>query len=158
MSAVSVQPDPFDARRVRSVDGPVREFNDAGVLASADVHVAARLAAIAREQHDSVVLAAALAVRSPRLGHVHVDLASIRDTAAVDTEEPIDLSALPWPDVEEWVQRVAASELVAVGEADDGTERPLRLVGTWLYLDRYWAEEVGLARSLRSMACAKVWP
>ena len=63
MSALGVQPDPFDARRVRSVDGLVREFNDAGVLASADVHVAARLAAIARERHDSVVLAAALAVR-----------------------------------------------------------------------------------------------
>ena len=111
MSAISVQPDPFDARRVRSVDGLVREFNDAGVLASADVHVAARLAAIAGERHDSVMLAAALAVRAPRLGHVHVDLASIRDTAAVDTEEPVDLSALPWPDVEEWIERVAASEL-----------------------------------------------
>src|SRR6201990_3396023 len=101
MSALGVQPDPFDARRVRSVDGLVREFIDAGVLAAADVHVAARLAAIAREQHDSVVLAAALAVRSPRLGHVHVDLASIRDTAAVDTQEPTALSALPRPDVAE---------------------------------------------------------
>ena len=156
MSALGVQPDPFDARRVRSVDGLVREFNDAGVLASADVHVAARLAAIARERHDSVVLAAALAVRSPRLGHVHVDLASIRDTAAVDTEEPIDLAALPWPDVDEWVQRVSESELVAVGDADDGAERPLRLVGTWLYLDRYWAEERGVADELLAMSAATV--
>jgi exodeoxyribonuclease V alpha subunit len=152
MSAVSVQPDPFEARRVRSVDGLVREFNDAGVLASADVHVAARLTAIAGEQDDSVVLAAALAVRAPRLGHVHVDLASIRDTAAVDTDEPVDLSALPWPDVKEWLERVAASDLVAVGDADDGAARPLRLVGTWLYLDRYWAEERGVADELLAMS------
>ena len=156
MSAVRVPPDPFDARRVQSVGGLVREFNDAGVLASADVHVAVRLAAIARESHDAVVLAAALAVRAPRLGHVHVDLASIRDTAAVDTEEPVDLSALAWPDVEEWVQRVAASELVSVGEADDGAERPLRLVDTWLYLDRYWAEERGVADELLAMSGAAV--
>ncbi|MGZ4248173.1 MAG: exodeoxyribonuclease V subunit alpha, partial [Solirubrobacteraceae bacterium] len=74
MSVLGVQPDPFDARRVRSVDGLVREFNDAGVLASADVHVATRLAAIAQDSDESVVLALALAVRAPRLGHVHVDL------------------------------------------------------------------------------------
>jgi exodeoxyribonuclease V alpha subunit len=155
MSALGVAPDPFDARRVRSVVGLVREFNDAGVLASADVHVAARLAAIVRERYESVVLAAALAVRAPRLGHVHVDLASIRDTAAVDTEEPVDLSALPWPGVDEWVQHVAASELVTVGEAADGAERPLRLVGTWLYLDRYWAEERGVADELMTMSEAE---
>ncbi|MGZ4321107.1 MAG: exodeoxyribonuclease V subunit alpha [Solirubrobacteraceae bacterium] len=154
MSALSVQPDPFDARRVRSVDGLGREFNDAGVLASADVHVAARLAAIAGERHESVMLAAALAVRAPRLGHVYVDLASIRDTAAVDTEEPVDLSALPWPDVGEWIERVAASDLVAAGEADDSAARPLRLVGTWLYLDRYWAEERGVADELLAMSGA----
>ncbi len=33
-----------------------------------------------------------------------------------------------------------------------GAVRPLRLVGSWLYLDRYWAEEVGVARALREMA------
>ena len=47
---------------------------------------------------SAVVLAAALAVRGPRLGHVYVDLATIRDTATVDADEPVDLAALPWPD------------------------------------------------------------
>ncbi|MGZ4184030.1 MAG: exodeoxyribonuclease V subunit alpha [Solirubrobacteraceae bacterium] len=154
MSVLGVQPDPFDARRVRSVDGLVREFNDAGVLASADVHVATRLAAIAQDSDESVVLALALAVRAPRLGHVHVDLASIRDTAAVDTEEPVDLSALPWPDVAQWLEHVKASELVATGETDNGDTRPLRLVGSWLYLDRYWAEERGVADQLLAMSGA----
>ena len=44
-------------------------------------------------------LAVALAVRGPRLGHVFVDLATIRDTASVESDEPVDLSALPWPAV-----------------------------------------------------------
>ena len=152
MSALGTAPDPFDVRRVRSVDGLLREFNDAGVLAGADAHVAARLAAIAGEPHQAVLLAAALAVRAPRLGHVHVDLASIRDTAAVDTEEPVELWALPWPDADAWLECVAASELVAVGETDDAAERPLRLVGSWLYLDRYWAEERRVADALLAMS------
>ena len=35
-----------------------------------------------------VLLAAALAVRAPRLGHVHVDLATVRHTATVDVDVP----------------------------------------------------------------------
>ncbi len=93
-------------------------------------------------------------MRGPRLGHVHVDLAQIRDTAAVDAEDPIDLAALDWPEPRAWIARVSASPLVTAGDrpAAAGEVRPLRLVGSWLYLDRYWAEEVGVARSLRAMA------
>ena len=64
-----------------------------------------------------MLLAVALAVRGPRLGHVHVDLARIRDTAAVDAEEPIDLAALDWPEPRAWIARVSASPLVATGDA-----------------------------------------
>jgi exodeoxyribonuclease V alpha subunit len=152
MSAVGVERDPFDVRLVQSGGGLLREFNSAGVLAPADVHIAARLASLAGEDDETVMLAVALAVRAPRLGHVHVDLAWIRETAAVDTDEPVDLSALPWPDVEGWIERVAGNELVAVGEADDDDARPLRLVGTWLYLDRYWSEERRVAEDLLAMS------
>ena len=38
------------------------------------------------EGDDAVLLALALAARAPRLGHVLVDLATIRETVAVDTE------------------------------------------------------------------------
>ena len=90
--------DPFDVRRSRAASGLLAAFNDAGVLAAADVHVARRLAALYGEPADGpVALAAALAVRAPRLGHVFVDLATIRDTATVDTDEPVDISELPWP-------------------------------------------------------------
>ena len=147
--------DAFEARRVLSAGGMLGEFNAAGVLGPADVHVASRLCALAGESDESVMLAVALAARAPRLGHVHVDLGSIRETAAVDTEDPVDLSALPWPDAEAWVERVAASEIVCVGEADDDEDvRPLRLVGTWLYLDRYWSEERQVAESLVAMGGA----
>src|ERR1700729_2015513 len=95
--------DLFEPRYARSASGLLREFNLAGVLSAADVHVARRLATSAGEQDQSVLLAIALAVRAPRIGHVLVNLAQIRETAAVDTDEPVDLESLPWPDCEQWI-------------------------------------------------------
>lgn len=146
--------DPYDVRRARNAPGLLRAFNDIGVLAAADVHVAVRVAALANEADESIALAAALAVRAPRLGHVYVDLSTIRDTAAVESDEPVDLSALPWPEVEGWVRALESSALVAVGE-DPAESRPLRLVGTWLYLDRYWREERQVAADLRAFGGAE---
>ena len=147
MSAVA---DPFEARRAVGAAGLLLEFNEIGVLAAADVHVATRLVGLVSEQSEAVALAVALAVRGPRLGHVFVDLATVRDTASVESDEPVDLSALPWPAVEEWLAALAGSELVAVGEEDAGS-RPLRLLGTRLYLDRYWREERAVAADLNEM-------
>ena len=128
----------------------LREFNAAGVLHSADVHVATRIARVGGETDERVMLAAALAVRGPRIGHVLVDLATIAGTAAVDLEEEVDLSDLPWPEPGEWVKRVAASPLV--GEMDASPDRPLRLWGSRLYLDRYWRAEAQVAEDLLAMA------
>ncbi len=139
--------DAFDVRRVRGADGLLGEFNAAGVLNAADVHVATRLAAIAGEHDEAVMLAVALAVRAPRLAHVQVDLATIRETAAVDADEPVDLSSLAWPDPGRWVDAVARSRLVA-DDSDAVAARPLRLVGSALYLDRYWGQERQLAVDL----------
>ncbi|MGB9183663.1 MAG: AAA family ATPase, partial [Solirubrobacteraceae bacterium] len=139
-------PDPFATRLVSAASGLLREFNQAGVLAAADVHVARQLGRLAGESDPAVLLAVALAVRAPRLGHVLVDLASIRSTAAVDTEEPIDLDSLPWPEPNAWLDGVSASALV--GAEGAGEVRPLRRLGPWLYLDRYWAEEVAVAAAL----------
>ena len=173
--------DPFDARRAIRAPGLLREFNDAGVLAPADVHVAARLAQLAGEDDEQVALAAALAVRGPRLGHVYVDLATIHATATVDADEAVDLAALPWPAVDTWIERLAASALVSpaddarpprraagapVPPADEARPprraagapvppaddaRPLRLAGTSLYLDRYWREERRIAADLQAL-------
>ncbi len=166
MSAIAS--DPYEARRATGATGLLREFNDIGVLSAADVHVAARLAELVGEESESVRLAVALAVRGPRLGNVFVDLATIRDTATVDSDEPVDLSELQWPRVDEWLRALSGSELVAVGEDDvdpagakprlraggaGGVRgaKPLRLLGTRLYLDRYWREERAVAADLNEL-------
>src|SRR4051794_1405956 len=137
----------FDARLARGASGLLLEFNDAGVLAAADVHVARRLAGLAGGADDAIVLAAALAVRAPRIGHVFVDLERIHETATVDVDEPIDLAELPWPWPAGWVAQVEASGLA-------GPDRPLRLEGSALYLDRYWREEQQVAADLDALAGA----
>ncbi len=152
MSALTAEGlDRNDVRVARGASGLLRPFNQAGVLSAADVHVATRLAALTGESDETVLLAAALAVRAPRLGHVHVDLSAIRETAAVESEEADALADLPWPEPAAWRVRVAASPLVAEGEGEPAVA-PLRLLGDWLYLDRYWSEEREVARALRAMS------
>jgi exodeoxyribonuclease V alpha subunit len=96
----------------------------------ADVHVARRLTALAKEPDESVALAIAIAVRALRGGSVCVDLRSIADQ--------LGMPDLPWPSPADWLQAVKASPLV--------TEKPvLRLfsdaTADLLYMDRYWLEE-----------------
>jgi exodeoxyribonuclease V alpha subunit len=133
-----------------SATGTLAAFNRAGVLTAADVHVARRVAALGGEPDDAVTLAAALAVRAPRLGHVYVDLDTVRHTAA-DEDDELDLSALPWPDTADWITRLARSGMVSAGESGPD-DRPLRLIGKSLYLDRYWRDERGVADALLDRA------
>jgi exodeoxyribonuclease V alpha subunit len=137
--------DPYDVGLAHRAGGVLRTFNEAGVLRAADVHVALRLGALLATDDDTVLLAAALAVRCPRLGHVCVDLTTIHSTASTETEEQVDLDSLPWPDAEDWVHRLRSSPLV-------GEDRPLRLEGTRLYLDRYWSAECQVAADLLARA------
>ena len=116
--------DPADARLALRADGLLREFNRAGVLTAADVHVARRLAELADETDERVRLAVAMAVRGVRHGSVCVDLSIAHQ---LSTE-------LPWPDPGEWLAAVAASPLT-------GSGRPVRLELGLLYLDRYWRQE-----------------
>ncbi|MDF2822708.1 MAG: exodeoxyribonuclease subunit alpha, partial [Mycobacterium sp.] len=127
--------DPYDWRRARRAPGLLRRFNDAGVLEAADVHVATRLAELAGETEDSVMLAVALAVRGLRAGSVCVDLATVSiDSGALESGEDGG-NDLPWPDVPGWLDAVRASPLL-------GTPPVLRLYGdSLLYLDRYHREE-----------------
>ena len=166
----TAEQDRFEARVAVQATGLVRDFNEIGVLSAADVQVALRLAELVGEADEAVRLAVALAVRGPRLGNVFVDLRTIRQTASVESDEPVDLSALAWPEPGGWIQAVAASELVAVGEEDPGPARPLRLLGARLYLDRYWREERSVAsdlgalatdgseRRIRARARGRTWP
>ena len=149
--------DGFAPSRALDLHGePVlRAFNDAGVLAAADVHVASALGRLGGDDDELVALAAALAVRAPRLGHVLADLATVATSVA--REDDLPLPSLPWPALGPWLERLASSPLVAVGE-DGPQDRPLRLVGTDLYLDRYWRDECSVALALLARSTAAPFP
>ena len=157
-TAAIVAGDPFDGRRPTVGDGLLRALGDATVLAAADVRTALTLLRLAdahapADPDGHVALAAALAVRAVRLGHVHADLATAATTVAPDDEE-VDVAlvaALPWPEPEAWVAAVAAHPLTAVGP-DGPADRPLRLIGTCLYLDRYWRHERAITADLLARA------
>ncbi len=146
--------DPWDVRRAVGTEGRLRAFNDALVLSAGDIHIARRLGAVTGEADERVLLAAALAARGPRLGHICVDLATAAATTLSDRERPgdsdeaFDIASLPWPALDQWVDALAASPLVAVGSGVGGVHRPLRLDGTLLYLDRYWRQERQVAADL----------
>jgi len=125
--------------------GLLRQFNAAGVLSAADVHVAQRVAALGGESDEAVLLALALTVRSTRQGSVVLDLATAEASTSVDID--VDLEAegaatpadvpLAWP--QDWVARCAASSLVG---------GPLRLHGSRMWLSRYWDQESLVADEL----------
>jgi exodeoxyribonuclease V alpha subunit len=148
--------DQLDAQSVLGLppNGLLAQFNRAGVLMAADVHVASMLTRLGRDGDELVALAAALAVRAPRVGHVLADLATVRETATADAEDEADLSGLPWPPLELWAEHVASSPAVSVGDGGPD-DRPLRLVGTGLYLDRYWRDEVSVASDLIARSSAE---
>ncbi len=156
MTAVDRVADPVvgsvEERRVVYVHraaGLLRQFNEAGVLGPADVHTADRVGHICGERDEQVRLALALTVRALRLGSVCLELARAQQTMFDEAEESVDTSALPWPDPVDWERACAASPLVTVGALRRG-ERPLRLTGGRLYLERYWLQEESVRRQLQA--------
>ena len=107
-TGVSALADPFEARAGRSAPPGRCASSTRSACCRPPTCTSRALAELAGEASESVRLAVALAVRAPRLGHVFVDLATVRDTAAVESDEPVDLSALPWP-ADEWVERSSAA-------------------------------------------------
>ncbi len=145
-------------RLAQRATGLLRAFNRAGVLDLADVHVADRVARLGGEPDEAVRLALALAVRGIRLGSVCVDLTEVATTVLGEGDEPVDVSALPWPDPDAWRAACERSPLVAVGPGahPDTLEPgwPLRLVHGLLYLDRYWRQEEQVRSELRQRELA----
>jgi exodeoxyribonuclease V alpha subunit len=140
------------------------EFERAGLIQTADRHIAVTLARLLGEVSPIVVLAVAMAARGPRYGHVAVDLMTVATTAIAETV--LDRSADPvpdpsWPEPEEWVLQVARSPLVSVLSDARGTpnpDAPLVLVGTLLYLQKYWVYERSVAQQLRERSERDVAP
>jgi exodeoxyribonuclease V alpha subunit len=150
MTAVASQ----HAEVVQRSSGLLAKFNVAGVLGFADVHVALRLRRLLGESDESVLLAAALAVRGVRQGSVCLRVAEVAATTAVEGLSSEEAAALPWPGPDAWLQSLAASPLVAVGMAGPA-DRPLRFVDGRLYLDRYWRQERVVADYVDSAVAAQ---
>jgi exodeoxyribonuclease V alpha subunit len=141
--------DRYDMSVSAGASGSLHAFNRAGILDGSDVHVAHRLAQLAAVSGEDVGLGIAFAVRAPRLGHVCVDLQTIRETASGDVDLPIDIDALPWPDPAAWLDAMAQSPLVGDGN-------PLYLSESKLYLNRLWADECLVAAELLARARTEV--
>ncbi len=127
-------------------DGLLKVFDEAGVLTVADVHVASRLGALAGEADERVLLAVALAVRGTRHGSVVLDLTHAAKTITPDADDdaPAEPVELPWPAVGDWIAACAASPLVAPSPGGPA----LRMVGSRLWLARYWHQEALVAHEL----------
>ena len=137
----------YGADQALAADGLLRDFNAAGVLSAADVHVAQRLGSLAGEEDPAVLLAVALTVRSTRHGSVVLDLATAEETTSRDDDEDDDPREpeveLQWPT--DWVTRCAASPLIG---------GPLRMTGSRVWLTRYWDQEALVARELLARSAA----
>lgn len=131
---------PGDPALVFEAAGLVGAFNAAGVLRAADVHTARAVGRMAGEPDETVQLAVALAVRALRNGSVAVDLRTVSGTVFDESEEQIDITGLPWPEPEAWLEACRQSPLVT-SSSEGGSGRPLRLAGELLYLERYWRQE-----------------
>ena len=135
----------FAATLALRAEGLLADFNRAGILTAADVHVATRLGALGGESDEAVLLALALVVRSTRHGSVVLDLDTAEATTSPDEDRDGDRddgppdadSVLAWP--ENWQARCAASPLVG---------GPLRMLGPRVWLARYWDQEEQVAREL----------
>ncbi|MGO1971538.1 MAG: exodeoxyribonuclease V subunit alpha [Propionibacteriaceae bacterium] len=138
----------LDHRLAQGAIGLLRTFNEAGVLAAADVHTAVRVARICGESDDAVQLAFALTVRALRVGSVCVDLRTVHETVFDEAEEAIDTADLPWPEPDQWMERVTASPAVRA-DPDGPGDRPLRWSYGLLYLERYWGQEEQVRRELQ---------
>lgn len=139
-----------------SATGILARFLEAGIISSADFHTAERLAWHCGERSQELAkLALALTMRALRQGSVCLDLATAH-TLASETEEP-ESQAVPWPSLDDFLAALQASPLAQIGTSDSSC-RPLRLVGTLSYLERYWRAERDVERSLRLRSASAMTP
>jgi exodeoxyribonuclease V alpha subunit len=117
--------DPHDATLVDDAPERLRPFNAAGVLHPADIHAAVALCGLTGCEDDDVLLATALAIRGPRVGHVCVDLTTVHATVADVEDDAGTLRDLPWPtDVDTWV--TAGSRTLPDSSRSSATGAPRR--------------------------------
>jgi exodeoxyribonuclease V alpha subunit len=134
--------------------GLLRDVHEAGVLSWGDVHVAQKVSHLFGEGDQRVQLALALTTRALRQGSTCLELDHIAQTRfETDAESVVQVPEDLWPETEQWRLAIAASPMVRFGDGIGG-DRPLRLVGQRLYLERYWQEESTVAEELLARRAA----
>jgi exodeoxyribonuclease V alpha subunit len=141
------------------------------VLSPLDHRFAEAMGRLAGDQRPLVLLAAALASRAVRKGHVCLELPRwVRTPFVRDDGSPLldeagePLNDLAWPDPAQWLAALEQSPLVARAAIRDAALEPLEEPGGpspapgpppllldeagRLYLRRYWTHELRLAEAL----------
>ncbi len=128
--------------------GLLTDVHATGALNWGDVHVAQKVSHLYGEADQRVQLALALAVRALREGSICLELDNMGAARfETDAEAFAQIPEGTWPEAAAWREAIVNSPLVNLGEEPTG-ERPLRLVGSRLYLERYWQEESIVAEQL----------
>ncbi len=136
------------------VPAPLQPFVDAGILATADVHLARTLARVTLGTNttptDSELLALAFSAWAVRSSHVCLDLAHIEEQVTREVAPRLDAQALarldelPWDTVGRLATDLNDSALVSGMRHDSSTApvtRPLVRNGDLLYMTRQWIDE-----------------
>ncbi|WP_137810004.1 MULTISPECIES: exodeoxyribonuclease V subunit alpha [unclassified Gordonia (in: high G+C Gram-positive bacteria)] len=138
-----------DVQVVEWATGVLAEWNEAGVLAAADVHITDRLVTMCAEPvSETARLGAALAVRAVRLGSTCLALDRLGELAGDDTAD------LTIPSSDAVLDALLESPLVAGSEA--GPLRPLvvrrSIDGSLVYLQKYFRQEQTIRETLARRA------
>ncbi|MBD8868127.1 exodeoxyribonuclease V subunit alpha [Nocardioides donggukensis] len=165
MSELFTALDEQDPRLALRATGLLGRFNRAGLVTSADCHLARTLGALVGEADESVLLAVALTSRAVRGGSVCLELGAVADLTSESGDGPVvaapgdaDASgAMPaaltlpeFPELPAWADAVAGSRLVAQGV--------LRWEDGLLYLDRYHEQETQVIDDLAARARSRPDP
>ena len=133
-----------------SVSNTVEMLLRHGHIGEIDRHLAVMIAELTGEEDEDVPLAAALASRHSREGHICIDLKEVAGRHWPGTSEPDSANPL-LPEREAWLARLAASP--AVTGPESAGSRPLVLDAAGrLYLYRMWRRERSVAAGLRELA------
>ncbi|MGI5951168.1 MAG: exodeoxyribonuclease V subunit alpha [Brooklawnia sp.] len=135
-----------------SASGLLAEFAQAGLLGWSGVHLANTLGWLGDERDPQVLLAIALCLGAQESGSVCLPLDDAgQGLLLVEPDEDVDRANpadLPWPDPDEWLATLSDSPLVGLGEQAPANQRPLRVVGRKLYLERNWQAEEQVRQTL----------
>lgn len=119
-------------------------------FSSMDIHFGNFIAQFATENREYLFLAAALASRAVRYGHICLDLNALAGSTISPSEEGSE--AIACPELEPWLQALQAASCVGA----PGEFKPI-IVDTKnrLYLQRYWQYERDVACNILSRTSSK---